>query len=95
MTYDVYLYHDASDDAQTWGSDEIFTDYPSRADAEAEANRFVQTGQFARAIVGYGDSVTEVYDTGAIEPEEPLPVVAPLGPRSRRSPLAERVLCRA
>jgi hypothetical protein len=63
--YDVYLYADASDDAQTNGSDELVRGFPSAKEAAAYADAQVTSGTWARAIVGHGEDVHELYDTAA------------------------------
>lgn len=91
MTYDVYLYEDGSDDALSFGSSDLIRDFITLQEAKAYADRMVDRGHFARAIVGEGEDVFEHYDTGAAEPELLVPNIAPPGPRLRQSGLADRL----
>jgi hypothetical protein len=62
--FDVYLYRDGSDEAQSDGSDELERGYPQLREAIARADAAIASGEWARAIVGEGESVYEHYDTG-------------------------------
>ena len=95
--YDVYLYHSDEEDATDDGSDDLERGFPTVEEAKAYADQMVTSGQWGRAIVGVGENVVDLYDTneGWLVPykeDVPLPDVAPLGPRSRASGLAERLV---
>jgi hypothetical protein len=94
MDYDVYLYDDSSDEAVAEGSDHLWRglEYQEAIDCAREQ---VVSGFYARAIVGQGEDVHEVYDTAhdaGLLGGPPLPAIAPAGPRQRLSSLAERKL---
>lgn len=92
MDYDVYPYNDGSDEALTEGSDRLWRglEYQEAIDY---ARTQVVSGFYARAVVGQGEDVDEVYDTAYDEQllaGPPLPSITPSGPRQRLSSLAER-----
>lgn len=61
--FDVYLYHDASEEALEDGSDDLVRGFPFAHDAISYADAQVAAGRYARAIVGCGEKVYELYDT--------------------------------
>lgn len=61
--FDVYLYRDAADEALEDGSDELVRGFPSSSEARSYADHQVASGAWARAIVGRGERVHELYDS--------------------------------
>ena len=90
--FEARLYSVDSDVALMNGANEVW-EFDDMSEAIAHARGLVVDGYYARGLV-VEDDEDDIYDTRHDEGlnPKPLPLIAPLGPRLRRSPLAERLV---
>jgi hypothetical protein len=91
--FEVRFYSTNSDVALMNGADGA-EEYEEMEQAIIRARSVFINGYYPRAIV-VNDDKDDIYDTAydtALSALQPLPEVAPVGPRQRPSSLAERVL---
>lgn len=92
--FEARFYSSDSEVALMNGADEA-EEFDDMTEAIARARDIVRLGYYSRAIV-VNDEEADIYDTTHDEALKlnslPLSEAAPIGPRQRNSPLAERVL---